>query len=212
MAASTHTTSVVLIDGPCGKIEAIYSVPKTTPTGCGIVCHPDPTQEGTMYNKVVTAINWAMETMDWVTIRFNYRGVGKSEGSFGEVIGETEDARAVQRWLQTQHPDLPLHLAGFSFGSFIASTLVTELPAQSLVTAAPVVSRGEYPALAPITCPWLAVVGEADELVSIAEIETFKKESQQNFELVSFPETSHFFHGQLIPLRETVKAFYQGLT
>ena len=208
MPLSIPETTPVLIAGPAGKIEAILSEPKTRPTACGIICHPDPEQEGTMHNKVVTALNWAMETSSFATIRFNYRGVGKSEGTHGHVTGELEDARAVYRWLNEKYPDLPMHLAGFSFGAFIAAQLTTEFTIQSLVTAAPVITRGNYAELNKINCPWLAVVGEEDELVSVEVIERYKNDFKQNFELIPFPQTTHFFHGQLIPLRETVKKFY----
>jgi hypothetical protein len=197
-----------MIDGPAGQLEAMLSEPKTSPTACGIVCHPDPTQEGTMYNKVVTAINWAMEQMGWATLRFNYRGVGNSAGDHGQVAGELDDARAVYQWLHERHPQLPLHWAGFSFGAYIAAQLTTEVPTQSLVTAAPVISRGGYQDLNKITCPWLAVVGEEDELVGVDEINDYINQSKQPVELKSFADTTHFFHGQLIPLRESMKAFY----
>jgi uncharacterized protein len=203
--------SILLIDGPSGKLEAMYNKPKTPATACGVICHPDPQQEGTMHNKVVTAISWAMEAMGWATLRFNYRGIGSSEGSYGHIEGEIDDGRAACEWLKAQNPGLPMHVAGFSFGAFIASTLATEFPVESLVTAAPVVSRGNYHELDKITCPWLAVVGEEDELVSVDAIHAFKDKSGQDFQLTPFPKTTHFFHGQLIPLRESIKAFYQGL-
>lgn len=208
MPTFKHQLTPVFIDGPAGQLEAMLSEPPTTPSACGIVCHPDPTQEGTMHNKVVSAMNWAMESMGWVTVRFNYRGVGKSTGEYGQIIGELDDARAVHQWLQQYFPHLPLHWAGFSFGAFIAAKLATETPTQTLVTAAPVISRGGYEKLNHIHCAWLAVVGEADELVSVEEIKHYISTAKQNIELQSFPQTSHFFHGQLIPLREKVKHFY----
>lgn len=208
MPASTHQTENCFIDGPSGQLEAMISRPSGEATACGIICHPHPQHAGTMHNKVVTTLNWAMEAMGWVTVRFNYRGVGKSAGEYDNQIGEVEDARAVYQWLQAHYPHLPIHLAGFSFGAYISAKLASQLPAASLVSAAPVVSYSTYSDLAPISCPWFAIVGEADELVSVDEIENYRQESGQQFELHSFPETSHFFHGQLIPLREAVKAFY----
>jgi alpha/beta superfamily hydrolase len=211
MLPSIPETRHLFIDGPAGKIEAILSEKKTPATACGIICHPDPEQEGTMHNKVVTALNWAMEAMGFVTVRFNYRGVLNSEGTHGHVSGELEDTRAVYEWLHKKYPHLPLHFAGFSFGAFIVAQLATELPTQSLVTVAPIVSRRSYSQLPKITCPWLTVVGEEDELISVQAIEQYKAVSEQNLELICFSDTTHFFHGKLIPLRETVKAFYLRL-
>jgi alpha/beta superfamily hydrolase len=212
MKASTHQTTPILIDGPIGPLEALLSEPKEAATACGLVCHPDPTQEGTMHNKVVTAINWAMECMGWVTLRFNYRGVGQSAGKHGKTLGELEDTRSIYEWLHHRFPELPFHAAGFSFGAFMASQLATEVPTDSLFTAAPVLSRGNYEHLARVRCPWLAVVGEEDELVSIDEIKKYMEDYQQPMKLTVFPQTTHFFHGQLIPLRETVRNFYQNLS
>lgn len=211
MPPSTHQTTTLLIDGPRGKLEATYSEPSNPASACGIICHPDPQQEGTMHNKVVTTLNGAMEAMGWATLRFNYRGVGKSDGEYGNVEGELEDARIVHEWLRAKHPELPMHWAGFSFGAFIACQLSTEVSTHSLVTAAPVVSRGNYRGLDKVICPWLTVVGELDELVSVAEIELFQHESGQDFQLAPFPKATHFFHGQLIPLRERVKEFYDEM-
>lgn len=210
MSVSTHHTENCFIEGPSGQLEAMVSRPTDTPTAVGIICHPHPQHAGTMHNKVVTTLNWAMEAMNWVTVRFNYRGVGKSAGVYDNQIGEVEDARAIYQWLKQHYPNLPIHLAGFSFGAYISAKLASQVTAASLVSAAPVVSYSNYSAIEPINCPWLAVVGEADDLVSVDEIKAYRDESKQQFELISFPETTHFFHGQLIPLREAVKSFYNA--
>lgn len=201
----------IFVPGPCGQLEAILTTPQDTPNAVGIICHPHPQQEGTMHNKVVTALSWAMEAMGWATLRFNYRGVGKSAGEYAQQIGEIDDGLAAYKWIQEKYPQCPIHMAGFSFGAFIAATVCNQLPCQSLVTAAPVVHHSNYNQLTNINCPWLAVVGEQDEIVTAEQIKELQTLQNFNFELTAFANTTHFFHGQLIPLREKVKMFYNSI-
>ena len=109
-----------IIDGPAGRLEALLEEPEEgEPAHAVLVCHPHPQHGGTMHNKVVYRIARGLRHAGAVVLRFNYRGVNLSEGSYGRGDGELEDARTALAWLRHRYPDLPYSLAGFSFGSRI---------------------------------------------------------------------------------------------
>src|SRR3984893_2366497 len=110
----------LLIDGPAGKIEALLEEPEDqAPNAAVLVCHPHPLHGGTMHNKVVYRIARGLRRSGAVVLRFNYRGVNRSEGKFDDGRGEIEDARSALQVLRSRYPQLPFSLAGFSFGSRI---------------------------------------------------------------------------------------------
>ena len=119
----------LFLAGPAGKLEAILEEPEDSPVreAC-LVCHPHPQHGGTMHNKVVHRVARGLRRAGGVVLRFNYRGVNLSEGSYDHGNGETADARAALAWLRTRYPDLPFTVAGFSFGSRIALRLACEMP------------------------------------------------------------------------------------
>ena len=107
-----------LLDGPAGKLEALLDAPEdAVPRAIAVVCHPHPLFGGTMHNKVVYRVARALRNSGYVVLRFNFRGVGKSEGRHDLGVGEIADARAALDWLRSRYPGLPYTLAGFSFGS-----------------------------------------------------------------------------------------------
>src|SRR5580692_2619274 len=114
----------VLIDGPAGKLEALLEEPDAAaPREACLVCHPHPLFGGTMHNKVVYRIARGMRRAGAVVLRFNFRGVGRSEGVHDQGVGEVEDARAALGVLRQRYPDLPWSMAGFSFGSRVIMKL-----------------------------------------------------------------------------------------
>src|SRR3989344_2015888 len=154
----------LMLPGPVGPLEAVTACPETErkPTATAVICHPHPQHGGTMHNKVVTTLARAFEMAGARSVRFNFRGVGRSEGVFGDSVGETEDAIAVLEWVRERRPDDELWLAGFSFGAAIALRAATRFPVARLVTVAPAVHL--YPDLAdlePPAIPWLLAVGTA---------------------------------------------------
>src|SRR3990167_7077236 len=98
-------------------------------------------------------------------VRFNYRGVGKSTGKYAEGLGETDDVLAVIDWIKKQYPHVSIVLAGFSFGGYVAARAASLYPVSSLATVAPGVSHFDFTKLKPISCPWLVIQGEQDEIV-----------------------------------------------
>src|SRR5450755_101515 len=117
----------LFIPGPAGRLEAILEEPESeNPVEAALVCHPHPQHGGTMHNKVVHRIARGLRRSGSVVLRFNYRGVNLSEGTYDRGEGELEDARAALAYLRERYPDLPFTLAGFSFGSRIALRLGCE--------------------------------------------------------------------------------------
>lgn len=197
------------IPGPAGRIEAAFDLPEAGAAAqpvLAIVCHPLPTEGGSMHNKVVTMVARALRESGIATLRFNFRGVGQSEGGFDEGRGELDDLRAVAAWARAHHPDKALWLAGFSFGSWVALRGAAELNAAALITIAPPVHREwnfadiNLPAI-----PWLVVQGEADEIVDANKVFDWLASLPRQPQLVKMPDTSHFFHRKLIDLRGAVK-------
>ena len=119
----------LMLEGPAGKLEALLEEPEDQePKHAALVCHPHPRHGGTMHNKVVYRIARGLRRSGCVVLRFNYRGVNLSEGSYDHGNGELEDARAALTWLRARYPNLPCLLAGFSFGSRIVLRLGCTLP------------------------------------------------------------------------------------
>lgn len=193
--------------GPVGSIEALLESPETTPTGVAVVCHPHPQHGGTMQNKVAHTLARSFLQQGFAALRFNFRGIGTSEGEFADGIGEAEDVLAAVGEARRRYPDLPLWLAGFSFGAAMAIRVADEADAEGLVSIAPAAHRFAGKLEQQPKCPWLIVHAEADELIPIEESVEWVDGLEPGPELVVFPETSHYFHGQLVTLRETVQAF-----
>lgn len=203
----------IVLQGPMGSLEALTTFPAILQSKVvAIICHPHPLYQGTMHNKVVTTLAKAYDLCGMATVRFNYRGVGQSEGEYGEVKGEIEDCLAVYQWVQAALPNFDIALAGFSFGSFIAASIANQLVAQHLISVAPAVNHASYETLLNVQCPWLIIQGEADEVVPVDEVLAWESQLtiQHAFELM--PSVNHFFHGRLVELRERVVAFLNALT
>ena len=197
------------IEGPAGALETILEVPDTI-AGIGVVCHPHPQHEGTMTNKVAHTLARAMLDQNIVALRFNFRGVGKSEGSYDGGVGETMDALAAAAWLGHRYPDLPLVFAGFSFGARVAILAASRHPCRALVSVAPAVALDFALPFEQPQVPWLIVQGDADELVDCDNVIDWANGLEPGPQLHVMPDVGHFFHGQLTPLRQQVGAFLRA--
>ena len=169
-----------------------------------VICHPHPLFGGTMKNKVVTTIARAYEQLGIPTVRFNFRGVGKSDGQYGEGKAEQADLLSILDWLKEVLPQHQVCLAGFSFGSFVSAAVASSLPVQHLLSVAPPIHLYDYAHLDETTCPWLVVQGDQDEIVPFKQVQQWVKHKAIDFVVVS--RAGHFFHGQLIELRELLVA------
>ena len=209
---SKHPVSEKLfVEGPVGRLEAVVERPGGGALeGCAIVCHPHPQHGGTMHNKVAHTLARAFVRSGFESLRFNFRGVGRSEGRFDCGIGELDDALAALRWLGGRHPDSPIWLAGFSFGAAIAVKAAAAGHVDGLVSVAPALGRLASGPEAQSQCPWLIVQGDEDELVDIAETVEWFDSLDPGPELLIVDGGEHFFHGRLGELREAVITFVTG--
>jgi hypothetical protein len=157
-----------------------------------------------MENKVVTTLARALQSGGVATLRFNFRGVGQSAGSFDCGRGETDDARAVVRFGAVRWPGCRLILAGFSFGAFVALKVAQVEAAELLITVAPPVDRFDFSGLAAPPSPWLVVQGDADDVVDPQRVFEWVKRFAPAPDLKVVPGVGHFFHGHLAELRDAV--------
>jgi hypothetical protein len=202
------------IPGPAGLIEARLEDPLpsgTRPVVIGVVCHPHPLHGGTMQNKVVHTVARAMQEAGAPTVRFNFRGVGQSGGTYADGIGEVDDALAVVEWARSRWNCAALWLAGFSFGAAVALQAAAQARPSRLVTVAPPVGRLITQPIARPPCPWLIVQGDRDELVDCETVRRWAASYAQDApELLVMNDAEHFFHGRLGELRAGVLRFLKG--
>lgn len=194
-----------LVPGPAGQIEVAIDLPVegVTPVGTALICHPNPTQGGTMDNKVVQTLARAFIQLGWRAVRFNFRGIGKSEGTWDGGRGEVDDALAVLEAVRA--PGEALILSGFSFGGYVASRAAQQLgePAQRLVLVGPATSRFDT---APVPADTVVIHGEVDDVVPLAAVLDWAR--PQSLPVIVVPGVGHFFHGQLPLLKSlVVRAF-----
>ena len=195
------------ITGPAGKLENLSELAARHGAlhGTAVICHPDPMQGGTMHNKVVTMLERSLRESGLDTIRFNFRGTGKSDGNHDNGPGESDDLEAIVAWLRQVRPDDALWLAGFSFGSYITIQHAIALQADVLISIAPPIGRWNIEADQLPTCPWLVVMGEDDEIVEADAVFDWIEAMEHPPELVRMPDTGHFFHRRLMDLRGAIK-------
>jgi uncharacterized protein len=190
------------IKGPVGQLEAQIGAPTDTERNAwGIVCHPHSLYGGNMNNKVVTTLAKTFQGLGLSTVRFNFRGVGLSEGLFDQGNGELEDLLAVIDWIQRLRATPEIWLAGFSFGAFVATKAATQFPVSRLVTVAPPVNHFPMQDLTPLSTRWVLVQGERDDVVPANEVFAWAESRNPQPLILRFPEAGHFFHGLLNHLR-----------
>ncbi len=211
MSVRLPSAQPVLIPGPAGTLEALLETPETSRSDAfAVVCHPHPLHGGTMQNKVVHTVARACQATDMPTVRFNFRGVGASDGSYDEGRGEMQDALAVIEWGRQRWPGGALTLAGFSFGAMVSINAVPAARPARLISVAPAVGRPEFATTLAPSCPWLILQGDADELVDIREVQAFAARVSPPPTLVVFSGGEHFFHGRLIELRDQIIAWLRA--
>ena len=193
------------VAGPAGRIECAIDRPAGAPIGLAVLCHPHPQFGGTLDHKVVQTIARACLELGWASVRFNFRGVGGSEGAWDEGRGEVDDALAVIAAGRAR-PDfagLPLLLGGFSFGAFVAveasHRLAGEARPRRMVLVGP---STEKQAVQGVPADTLVIHGESDDVVPL--LATLDWARPQNLPVIVFPGVGHFFHGQLALLKKVI--------
>ena len=210
---NSATESISLI-GPVGSLEGLCDVPAGMPIkGIAVICHPHPLFGGTMQNKVVQTLAKAFVQNGWRAVRFNFRGVGGSEGVYDEGRGELEDllhviAQSQTLALQGSAPTgSALALAGFSFGAFVASQAVAQMADNpNLDKVVLVGTAASNFSVAPVPQELhektLVVHGEVDDTVPLSSVMDWAR--PQSLPVTVIPGVAHFFHGQLPLLRNLV--------
>ena len=199
------STAELRLPGPAGALEVAVDLPEPelARAGTAIFCHPHPLHSGTMHNKVVTMAERSLRELGLRTVRFNFRGVGASEGQYDDGRGETLDLLAVAEWVRKVRPNDALWLCGFSFGSYVALLGARHLPVKQMVSIAPPAGRWDFSAVLPPTCPWLVVQGEEDDVVTLADVMTWARPQKLPVEVI--PGAGHFFHGDLLTLQRVIR-------
>ncbi|MBT9459580.1 MAG: alpha/beta hydrolase [Burkholderiaceae bacterium] len=200
-------TKAMLIAGPAGELQCAIDNPADAPRGVAVICHPNPVQGGTLDNKVVQTVARAFVQLGYRAVRFNFRGIGRSQGVWDEGRGEIDDALAVIGALR--EPGLPLLLAGFSFGGYVASQAALRLPegerAERLLLVGPATSRFDTAAVPADT---VVIHGEADDVVPLQAVLDWAR--PQVLPITVVPGVGHFFHGQLPLLKNLVLRAFAG--
>jgi len=196
---------ILLITTPQGQIiETRIGIPQnlTNPKTLAVICHPHPLFGGTMDNKVVYILASTLRNLGAISVRFNFRGIGKSTGVFDQGIGESEDLVFLINWLQQRYSTKELWLSGFSFGSFVAFRAHEKLAPERLILIAPAVERWDYQGAISRETQTLIVQGGNDSVVSPPSVIEWVETLQPvpHFEMIE--EADHFFHGFLPHLRE----------
>ncbi len=194
-----------LVAGSAGNLEGVAHLPDATPRAIAVIAHPLPVMGGTMENKVVTTLAKTFVELDFVALRFNFRGTGGSAGAFDGGDGEVDDVLAVARHARQKYGELPLVLAGFSFGGYVQARAAQHLHPQRLVLIAPAVGRFAMPQVPHDT---LLIHGEQDEVIPLAEALVWAR--PQQLPIVVLPGTEHFFHGRLHLIKQLVLQHFLG--
>jgi alpha/beta superfamily hydrolase len=196
------------IAGPVGRLEALLEEPHAARAWCAaVVCHPHPQFGGTLHNKVVYRLARGLRRAGIVVLRFNYRGVGRSEGEYGNLEGEIEDARAALGWLRARYPGLPHALAGFSFGARVITRLGCSTGgARFLMAAGFPTAMGGTEYLESCATPKVFVQSTHDQYGPRAELEAAFARWAAPKRLLWIEATDHFFSGGLEALEERVAA------
>jgi uncharacterized protein len=194
------------VPGPVGALEALLEEPDdVAPHLAALVCHPHPLYGGTMHNKVVYRLARGLRRSGAVVLRFNFRGVGRSEGEHGHMAGEIEDARAVLSLLRERYPALPFVLAGFSFGSRVITRLGCETEGARFLMAAGFPTRmGDADYLDHCRVPKCFLQCTHDEFAPRAQFEDLYARIAEPKQLVWIDAADHFFAGALDELEEQI--------
>jgi len=194
----------LLLQGLAGDIETLITRPDTitesTPTV--VISHPHPLYGGSMTNKVVHILAKSFAEMNAITVRFNFRGVGKSQGKYDEGIGEAEDLQHLVEQLKQWRPQAPIWLAGFSFGAYVTTRAQAVVNAEKIVLVAPPVSMYPFAELKEIDVPWVVIQGGEDEVIDASAVKDWVDKRDCLPQLIWMSDTGHFFHGKLNEVKD----------
>ena len=203
----------VIFNGPDGRLEGRYQHSRRANAPIALILHPHPQQGGTMNNKVVFEVYQTFVRRGFSTLRFNFRGVGRSQGEYDEGGGELSDAASALDWLQVANPDASqCWVSGFSFGAWICMQLLMRRPEiNSFIALAPPANKYDFAFLAPCPASGLIVHGADDNMVPGESVDTLSKKlaSQKritiDYQIID--GANHFFHEKVDELTMRVDAY-----
>ena len=191
----------VIFNGPAGRLEGRYSHSKVKNAPLALVLHPSPEYGGTMNNKINYMMFQAFAARGFSTLRFNFRGVGRSQGMFDKGEGELSDAASALDWMQELNPNAPyVWVGGFSFGAWIGMQLLMRRPeVQGFISVAPPANTEDFSFLAPCPTSGLMLQGSKDDVVveeSVADlVERLHLQKGIGIDYRVIDGANHFFHG-----------------
>ena len=205
----------IIFPGPDGRLEGRYHPQKEKDSPIALILHPHPQFGGTMNNRVVYEMHYAFHRQGFSVMRFNFRGVGRSQGEFDQGIGELSDAASALDYLQTMKPESKIcFIAGFSFGAWIGMQLLMRRPeASGFVSVAPPANMYDFNFLAPCPSSGLIINGDADRVAPMDDVEKLveKLKTQKGIEITHdiLPGASHFFDNHMDPLIQNVEGYVE---
>jgi alpha/beta superfamily hydrolase len=197
------------LTGHAGKMECLLDLPEEAPRGIALVAHPHPLYGGTMENKVAQTLARTFVSLGYATARFNFRGVGESEGVHDNGVGEVDDMAVMMAHMQAQYPGLPVALTGFSFGTFVQAQLQQRLiaegrPAERLVLVGTAAGKWPMPEVPKDT---ILIHGELDDTITLQQV--FDWARPQDLPVIVIPGADHFFHRRLAHIKNLVMQLWR---
>ncbi|HEY0063526.1 MAG TPA: alpha/beta hydrolase [Telluria sp.] len=198
------------LTGGAGLMECLLDLPPEPPRGIALVAHPHPLYGGTMDNKVAVTLARTFVALGYVAARFNFRGVGASEGVHDHGHGETDDMLVMLEHMQAQYPGLPIALTGFSFGTFVMAQLQQRLqaegrPAERLVLVG--TAAGKWP-VPNVPADTILIHGEVDDTITMTQVLDWAR--PQDIPVIIIPGADHFFHRKLGHIKNLVIQLWRG--
>lgn len=198
-------------EGPTGPIEALHKPGPDRPERAAVLSHPHPGFGGTMHNKVVFRAGKAFERLGYPTLRYNFRGVGRSAGTFADGVGEAEDVRAAIEWMAHEHPGVPLVHCGFSFGNAVGTPVAAaDGRVDGLVCLGTPTASFRFEVLADVATPKLFVQGEHDEHGPPDALRAALERVAPPLRLVVVEGADHFFTGHLTEMEDTIVDYFSS--
>lgn len=192
------------LDGHAGKMQCILDLPEGQPRGIALVAHPHPLYGGTMENKVAQTLARTFVTLGYATARFNFRGVGESEGVHDDGRGEVDDMDIMYKHMTEQYPGLPVALSGFSFGTFVQAQFQQRLMLDARLAERLVLvgtAAGKWP-MPPVPADTILIHGELDDTITLQEV--FDWARPLDIPVTVIPGADHFFHRKLGHIKNLV--------
>ncbi len=197
------------LDGHAGKMQCLLDLPDSEPRGIALVAHPHPLYGGTMENKVAQTLARTFVNMGYAAARFNFRGVGESEGVHDDGKGEVDDMAIMYEHMRARYPDLPVTLTGFSFGTFVQAQFQQRLiaegrPAERLVLVG--TAAGKWP-MPPVPQDSILIHGELDDTITLQEVYDWAR--PLDIPVIVIPGADHFFHRKLGHIKNLVAQMWR---